>query len=46
MEIMYTYRQVSNIRRTESQNLNVYCAGLQLFLLNILKPTVKWRMKM
>ena len=41
-----TYRQVSNIRRTESQNLNVSRLGLQLSLRNILKPGVKPRMKM
>ena len=40
------YRQVSNIRRTESQNLNVSRLGLQLSLRNILKPDVKPRMKM
>ena len=40
------YCQVSNIRRTESQNLNVSRLGLQLSLCNILKPSVKWRVKM
>ena len=41
-----TYRQVSNIRRTKSQTLNVSCLGLQLFLSNPLKPGIKSRMKM
>ena len=40
------YRQVSNIRRTKSQTLNVSCLGLQLFLSNPLKPGIKSRMKM
>ena len=40
------YRKISNIRRTKSQNLNVSRLGLQLSLCNILKPSVKWRMKM
>ena len=40
------YRKVSNIRRTKSQNLNISRLGLQLSLRNILKPGVKWRMKM
>ena len=40
------YRKVSNIRCTESQNLNVSHLGLQLSLRNILKPSIKWRMKM
>ena len=35
------YRQVSNIRRTEFQNLNVSRLGLQLSLPNSLKPGVK-----
>ena len=39
------YRKVSNIRRTKSQDLNVSHLGLQLSLCNILKPSVKWRMK-
>ena len=38
--------KVSNIRRTKSKNLNASRLGLQLSLRNILKPTVKWRMKM
>ena len=40
------YRQVSNIRRTKSQNLNVSCLVLQLSLHNLLKPGVYSRMKM
>ena len=40
------YRNISNIRGTKSQNLNVSRLGLQLFLCNIFKPKVKWRMKM
>ena len=39
------YHQTSNIRCTESQNLNVSCLFLQLSLLNPLKPGVKSRMK-
>ena len=41
-----TYRTISNIRRTKSQNLNVSRLGLRMSLRNILKPSVKWRMKM
>ena len=41
-----SYRQVSNIRRTKSQNINVSCLVLQLSLPNPLKPCVKLRMKM
>ena len=40
------YRQLSDIRRTKSQNLNVSRLSLQLSLCNILKPDVKPRMKM
>ena len=40
------YRKVSNIMRTKYQNLNVSRLGLQLSLRNILKTSVKWRMKM
>ena len=40
------YCQVSNIRRTKFQNLNVSCLVLQLPLCNLLKPGVKLRMKM
>ena len=41
-----SYRQVSNIWRTESQYLNVSRLDLQLFLRNTFKPGVKPRMKM
>ena len=37
--------QISNIRRTKSQNLNVSRLVLQLSLPNQLKPDVKSRMK-
>ena len=40
------YRQTSNIRRTEFQNLNVYRLVLQLSLPNPLQPGVESRMKM
>ena len=40
------YRKISNIRCTKIQNLNVSGIGLQLSLRNILKPSVKWKMKM
>ena len=40
------YRKISNISRTKSPNSNVSRLGLQLSLRNILKPDVKWRMKM
>ena len=40
------YREHSNIWRTKSQNFNVSRFGLQLSLRNILKPGVKWRMKL
>ena len=40
------YRKISNIWRTKSQNLYVSRLGLQLSLCNILKPSVKLRMKM
>ena len=40
------YHQVSNIRHTESQNLDVSHFGLQLSLCNISKPGVKLKMKM
>ena len=39
------YRQISNIRRTKSQTLNVSCLVLQLSLPNPLKPGIKSRMK-
>ena len=41
-----TYRQISNISRTKSQNLTVSCLVLQLSLPNLLKPCVKLKMKM
>ena len=40
------YREVSNIRRTESPNINISCLVLQLSQPNPLKPDVKLRMKM
>ena len=46
ISIVNIYRQVSNIRHTKYQNLNVFHLGLQLSLYNILKPGVKPRMKM
>ena len=36
----------ANIRGTNSQHLHVSRLGLQLSLRNILKPSVKWRIKM
>ena len=45
-ELSLEYRKVSNIRRTKSPNSNVSHLCLQLPLRNILKPSVKWRMKM
>ena len=45
-EIEINYRKISNIRRAKSQNLNVSLLDLQLSLRNILKPGVKWSMKM
>ena len=44
--MFYEYRKVSNIGRTKYLNLNVFRPGLQLSLRKILKPSVKWRMKM
>ena len=38
--------QISNISGTKSQNFNVSRLGLHLSLRNILKPSVKWRMRM
>ena len=38
------YRQISNIRRNESQLLNV-CRLILKSLPNPLKPSVKWRLK-
>ena len=40
------YRKTSSIRRTKSQNVNVYCFLLQWCLPNPLRPGVKLRMKM
>ena len=44
--LLKIYRKISNIRHTTSQNINVSRLGLQLSLCNIMKPGVKWRMKM
>ena len=41
-----TYRKISNIRRTKSQNLNESRPVWQLFLPNPLNPGVKSKMKM
>ena len=41
-----TYREISNVRRTKSPNLNVSRLVLQLPLYNVLKPCVKSWMKM
>ena len=41
-----TYRKISNIRRTKSQNLNDSHLVLKSSLPNPLKPGVKSRMKM
>ena len=43
---MLTYRKVSNISRTENQNLDDSRLNMQLPLPNRLKPGVKSRMKM
>ena len=40
------YRKISDIRRTNSQNLNVSRLILQLLLRYLLKPCVMPRMKM
>ena len=40
----YVYRKISSIKRIKSQNVSRF--SLQLSLHNILKPGVKWRMKM
>ena len=45
-EAILAYPQISNIRRTKSQNLNVSCPILQLSVQYPLKPGVKSRMKM
>ena len=44
--IFFSYRKVSNIRRTKFQNLNDSRPVLQLSLPNLLKPCIKSRMKM
>ena len=44
--IYYAYRQISNIRRTKSQTLNVSCLVLLLSLSNPLKPDIKSTIKM
>ena len=41
-----TYRKISNIRRTKSQNLNVSGLVVQLSSPNPMKPGVQSRMKM
>ena len=45
-ESNFRYRQVSNIRHTESQNLSISLLVLQLSLPNPLKPGVRARIKM
>ena len=44
--VKQNYRQISNIRYTKSQNLNVSRLVLQLSLYGLLKSGVKSRMKM
>ena len=44
--VFFMYRKISDIRRTEAQNLNVSRLGLHLSSCNILKPGVKSRTKM
>ena len=46
LSVWQTYRKVSNIRRTKSQNWNDSHLVLKLSLSNPLKPGVKSRMKM
>ena len=46
LPIVPNYRKVSNIRRTQNQNLNDYRLNMQLPLPNPLMPGVKSRMKM
>ena len=43
-EPMMEYRQTCNIRRNNSQNLNVSYLVLLLYLSNLLKPGVKSRL--
>ena len=38
---MEKYRQITNISRTKSQNVDISCLVLQLSLCNLLKPCVK-----
>ena len=40
------YRKISNISGTKPQILNAHSLGMQLSSCNLLKPSVKWRMKM
>ena len=44
ISIFCVYRKISNIRRTKSQTSYVSRLGVQLFLCNKLKSSVKWRM--
>ena len=44
--LVTTYHKISNISGTNSQNMNVPRLGMQLSLRNIMKPGVKWRVKM
>ena len=46
LQVIWDYRQVSNIRRTKSQHLKDSRTVLRLSLPNPLKPDVKSRMKM
>ena len=41
MDLLRTYRKISNIRRTRAQNLNDAYLVLHLSLPNLLKPGVK-----
>ena len=43
---IYIYPELSNIRRTQPQNINVSRLVLKLSLPNPLKPGVKFRMEM
>ena len=45
MEYKY-YHQISYIKRTKPQNVSVYRLVWQLSLSYLLKPGIKWRMKM
>ena len=44
--VSFTYRQVSNIRRTKTQHLKDSRTFLRLSMTNTLKPDVESRMKM